>query len=80
MIRHACIIVVIAGAIAGCSRPPSAPTKQKPKPQVSVAKQPERLATPFDALLQDRDRAKGVQATVNAQAARQRKAIEAQTQ
>ena len=80
MTKCVCIIVIAAGMLAGCSKPPDAPTKHKPKPQVSAAKQPKRLATPFDALVQDRDRAKGVQATVNAQAARQRKAIKAQTQ
>ncbi len=39
-----------------------------------------RIATPFDPLLQDEQRARNVQNIVNRQAARQRKAIDQQSQ
>ena len=56
-------------ALAACSGKPPEP-KAKPAP----------VATPFDALRADEQRAKDVQKTVDRQAEEQRKQIEAQTQ
>ncbi|MEO9078753.1 MAG: hypothetical protein ABI268_05525 [Rhodanobacter sp.] len=49
------------------------------KPSEPVAK-PNAVATPFDALKADEQRAKNVQKVVDKQAEEQRKQIEAQTQ
>lgn len=73
-------ILAAAGLLAACSRPPSVPDharKHPPKPQ--AGSQTARRATPLDPLMHDLDRAKSVQATVDAHARAQQKAIEKQT-
>jgi hypothetical protein len=56
-------------ALAACSGKP-------PEPQAK----PAQVATPFDALKADEQRARDVQKTVDKQAEEQRKQIEAQSQ
>lgn len=64
-------ILCCLGALAmfGCSSKP-------PEPQAKAAD----VATPFDALKADEQRARDVQKVVDKQAAEQRKQIEAQSQ
>ena len=62
-------ILLCAIALAGCSGKPPEP-KAKPAP----------VATPFDSLRADEQKAKDVQKTVDKQAEEQRKQIEAQEQ
>jgi hypothetical protein len=58
-------------ALAACS-------SKAPQPQAAAA--PERVATPWDAMKKDEQRAKDVQKVVNDQAKQQQKAIDAATQ
>jgi hypothetical protein len=62
-------------ALAACSGKP-------PEPQADASGQARAasVATPWDAMKQDEQRAKDVQKLVDKQAERQRKQIEAQTQ
>ena len=60
-------------ALAACSGKPPEPTAQP-------AAASSRVATPWDAMKADEQRAKDVQKIVNKQADDQRKQIEAQTQ
>lgn len=62
-------IVLCLLALGGCTNKP-------PEPQAKAAD----VATPFDALKADEQRARDVQKIVNKQAEDQRKQIEAQTQ
>jgi hypothetical protein len=62
-------LLLCALALAGCSKKP-------PEPQA----RPAAVATPFDALKADEQRAKDVQKVVDKQADEQRKQIEAQEQ
>ncbi|MBU6248140.1 MAG: hypothetical protein KGN77_10310 [Xanthomonadaceae bacterium] len=59
--------------LAGCSGKPPAPRA----PQAAGAR---RVATPWDGMKKDEQRASDVQKTVDQQAADQRKQIEAQSQ
>lgn len=51
-----------------------------PEPQVAAQTEPPRVATPWDGMKKDEQRARDVQKAVDAQAAQQRKRIEAQAQ
>lgn len=62
-------------ALAACSDKP--PTPQAPSTGQARAAS---VATPWDAMKQDEQRAKNVQKIVNKQAEQQRKQIEAQSQ
>jgi len=62
-------------ALAACSDKPPTP-QATPATQAGAAS----VATPWDALKQDEQRAKDVQKAVDKQAERQRKQIEAQSQ
>ena len=62
-------ILLCVVALGACSKKPPAP----------IAKAPP-VATPFDAMRADEQRAKDVQKTVDKQAEEQRKQIEAQQQ
>lgn len=62
----ACLLL----ALAACSDKP-------PEPQAQAASPSRHAATPWDGLKKDEQRAKDVQKTVDDQAARQRKALEA---
>ena len=61
------LILLSAVALAACSNKPPEPTAKAPT-----------VATPFDALRGDEQRAKDVQKIVDKQAEEQRKQIEAQ--
>ncbi|MDG2525114.1 hypothetical protein P6166_07070 [Stenotrophomonas sp. HITSZ_GD] len=63
-----CLAVALLGA---CSRPPPAPTEQRPEPQATALR---------DAVNAPLDKAKGVQATADAAAAQQEADIDAATQ
>lgn len=65
-------ILLCVLALSACSNKPPEPTA-KAEPAAEVA-------TPFDALRADEQRAKDVQKIVDKHAAEQRKQIEAQTQ
>lgn len=58
-------------ALSACSR-------KAPEPQAAAA--PERVATPWDAMKKDEQRARDVQKTVDEQARHQQKQIEAAAQ
>lgn len=58
--------------LAACSH-------KAPEPQAAAQTEP-RVATPWDGMKKDEQRARDVQKTVDAQAAQQRKQIEAQEQ
>lgn len=60
-------------ALAACSDKP-------PEPVAQSAAKPASIATPFDGMRADVQRAKDVQNVVDKHAAEQRKQIEAQTQ
>lgn len=62
-------------ALAACTDKPPTP-QAAPDEQTHAAS----VATPWDAMKQDEQRAKDVQKLVNKQAEQQRKQIEAQTQ
>lgn len=57
--------------LAGCQRPPPAPTEQRPEPQATALR---------DAIKQPIDKAKNVQATVDDAARQQEADIDAATQ
>ena len=61
---------------------PAACSDKPPVPQAATASQAHAasVATPWDAMKQDEQRAKDVQKIVNKQAEQQRKQIEAQSQ
>jgi hypothetical protein len=63
-----CLAVLALGA---CQRPPPAPTEQRPEPQATALR---------DAVNAPLDKAKDVQATVDASAAKQDADIDAATQ
>lgn len=68
-------LLICIGLLAACSS--KAPEPQSaPQPTAKAA----RVATPWDALKADEQRAKDVQKVVNKQAEDQRKAIDAQSQ
>lgn len=67
-------LLICAGLLAACSG--KAPTPQSAPPAAKAA----RVATPWDALKADEQRARDVQQVVNKQADEQRKAIDAQSQ
>lgn len=67
---------LLLAACGGANSPPPGPTTHTATP----ARAATRIATPFDPLLQDEQRARNVQNIVNRQAARQRKAIDQQSQ
>jgi hypothetical protein len=64
-------LFVVAALLAGCSGKP-------PAPQADA--KAARVATPWDGMKKDEQRAKDVQKTVDQQAAEQRKQIEAAEQ
>jgi len=68
------LAVVLLVAACGNSSPPAAETAKRPAD--SARPQPERRETVFDPLVGTIDRAKGVQKTVDDQAAEQRRKIE----
>lgn len=68
-------LLICAGLLAACSG--KAPTPQSTPPPATNAA---RVATPWDAMKADEQRAKDVQKVVDKQAEAQRKAIDAQTQ
>jgi hypothetical protein len=74
------IVCAIAASalLVGCSNPAPPPPKKPPAPR--AAGSTAMTGTPIDSLLRAENKAKGVQKTVDAQAAAQRKAIEAQSQ
>ncbi len=61
--------------LAACSNSPPPATAPAPRPAAAAT----RIATPFDPLLRDEQRARDVQQIVNRQAARQKQAIEQQS-
>jgi hypothetical protein len=63
--------LAVAALLAGCSGKP-------PTPQADA--KPARVATPWDGMKKDEQRAKDVQKTIDQQAAEQRKQIEAAEQ
>jgi len=65
--KMALLLVTLAVMVTGCGTSPPPPQEQKPQ----------RKETVFDPLTSTIDRAKGVQQTVDDQAAEQRKKIEA---
>ena len=67
---------LLLAACGGANSPPPGSTAHAAAP----ARAATRIATPFDPLLQDEQRARNVQNIVNQQAARQRKAIDQQSQ
>lgn len=73
------LVLALVSLMTGCggSAPPSADTTRAP-PAVAQ-KAPERRETVFDPLVGTIDRAKGVQSTVDDQAAEQRRKIEEAT-
>ncbi|WP_266172121.1 hypothetical protein [Dyella subtropica] len=60
-------------ALAACSGKP-------PAPQAAPKQEPARVATPWDDLKKDEQKAKDVQKTVDQQAEQQRKQVEAAEQ
>lgn len=64
-------LFVAAALLAGCSGKPPAPQAEA---------KPEHVATPWDGMKKDEQRARDVQKTVDQQAAEQRKQIEAAAQ
>jgi len=69
------LVLTVVLVVAGCgssSPPPTAETAKKP----AATAQPERRETVFDPWIGTIDRAKGVQSTVDEQAAEQRRKIE----
>lgn len=68
------LAVVLLVAACGNSSPPAAETAKRPAD--SARPQPEPRETVFDPLVGTIDRAKGVQKTVDDQAAEQRRKIE----
>jgi hypothetical protein len=69
--------VLLVAACGNSTPPPAAETAQGPAE--SAPSRPERRETVFDPLLGTIDRAKGVQNTVDDQAAEQRRKIEEAT-
>ncbi|NII11971.1 hypothetical protein HBF24_14965 [Oleiagrimonas sp. C23AA] len=69
----------VAALLAACS-PDHDPTPDSQPPAPKAAKADNGAGTPLDGLLQDRQRARDVQKTVNAHAHAQDAAIEAQSQ
>lgn len=68
-------LLICAGLLVACSG--KAPEPQSAPPPAAKAA---RVATPWDAMKADEQRAKDVQKVVDKQAEEQRKAIDAQTQ
>lgn len=68
------LVGVLFVAACGSSTPPAAKTAKRPAD--SARPQPERRETVFDPWVGTIDRAKGVQSTVDDQAAEQRRKIE----
>ena len=64
-------VLLLASALVACSRPPPAPTEQRPEPQATAL---------HDAIQQPLDRARSVQQTTDEAARQQREAIDAATQ
>ena len=64
-------LLAAAALLAGCSGKPPAPQAEA---------KPEHVATPWDGMKKDEQRAKDVQKTVDQQAAEQRKQLDAAEQ
>jgi len=65
------LAIVLASALGACSRPPPAPTEQRPEPQATALR---------DAIKEPLDKARSVQQTTDEAARQQREAIDAATQ
>lgn len=70
------MLLLCAGLLAACSGKAPEPQSTPPPPAAKAA----RVATPWDAMKADEQRAKNVQQVVDKQAAEQRKQIDAQSQ
>jgi hypothetical protein len=69
------LALTLASLVTGCGSSAAPPTETAKAPP-SAAQQPERRETVFDPWVGTIDRAKGVQSTVDEQAAEQRRKIE----
>ncbi|HEY0333070.1 MAG TPA: hypothetical protein VGC74_05085 [Stenotrophomonas sp.] len=71
MLPTGALALSLAGLLCACSRPPPAPTEQRPEPQATALR---------DAIKEPLDKARNVQKMTDEAAQQQRDAIDAATQ